>query len=289
MRIIFAISVMAGLLVAAPAVAQSAQQAAAGNEVLTNESVIQLVQVGLGDEAVIAKIRASKTNFSLATNDLIQLKSRGVSGPVIAAMLGGPSASAAQELSNESLDPKTPHYPGMYIVKPEKMLRIQPTISNQAKTGGIIGYALTGGLATMSVKAAIPGDSAKIQSRGGRPVFYAYFDESVPRGLQSGNSSTWANGLGTVTSSPAEMTLVRFVEKKDRREARVGSVNIAGAKTGVMDKDQIAFEAEMVAPGIYRIEMHGVLPPGEYGFIQSMSGGGNQGAMTARVFDFGVF
>ena len=295
-------------LIVAPAFAQSGYVTEVSNskatsaataqaeDVLTNEQVVQLVKIGLGDEAIIAKIRTSQTKFDTSTDDLISLKSRGVSGPVIAAMLSPASGFAARvaepELSADSADPKLPHYPGLYMLNAipgsNKMARINPTVSNQAKTGGIIGYALTGGIASMSIKAAIPGESARVQTSNRQPVFYAYFDESVPRALQSNGNTVWANGIGTVTSSPAEITLSRFSEKKGRREARVGSLNIAGAKTGVMDKDQIQFDSEMISPGIFKVTVRTPLEPGEYGFIQSVTGNGSQGALTARVFDFGI-
>lgn len=303
MRIVICVSMFAMLASTASAQTEyvtevSSQPAsktapATGTEVLTNDTIVQLVSIGLGEEAIIAKIRTSKSNFDTSTDALIHLKSKGVPNPVIAAMLGGPAAAPAteSELSMDSADPRVPHYPGLYMVdaknSPGKMSRINPTVSNQAKTGGILGYALTGGIASVSIKAAIPGESAKIQTSTKRPVFYAYFDESLPRTLQNNNASHWSTGNGSVTVSPQEVTLVRFMEKEGRREARVGSMNIAGAKQGVMDKDQIPFEAEMISPGLFKITV-GRLDPGEYGFIQSMSNGGARGAISARVFDFGV-
>jgi hypothetical protein len=281
MRCVLAVAAAAALCVSVPVSAQS--------EVLKNETVIQLVQAGIGDDAVIAKIRTSKTEFDLSTDGLIALKQKGVPNAVIAAMLGGPAAAVAPaELSMDSADPKVPHYPGLYMMGSDKMIRINPTVSNQARTGNILGYALTMGLSSASVKAAIPGESAKVQTNNRRPVFYAYFEESVPRSLQTQGSSHWSSGNGSSTSSPNEITLVRLGEKEGRREAQVGSINIAGAKSGVMDKDQLGFETEMLSPGLFKVTLKADLAPGEYGFIQSMSGGGSQGAMTARVFDFGV-
>jgi hypothetical protein len=272
------------LAAAAPAHAQAPK--------LTNADVVSLVKAGVGDEAVIAKIRASETAFDLSTDGLIALKSAGVSGAVMAAMITPAAPAPVAELSADSPDPMVPHYPGLYLLEAVpgdgKMTRINPTMSNQARTSNVLGYAFTLGLAPASVKASIPGDSARVQTRSRRPVFYAYFEESVPRALQNANSSTWASGVGTVTSSPAEVTLVRFAEGKNRRDAKVGTINIAGAKTGVMDKDQIAFDSEMIRPGVFKVTLQADLEPGEYGFIQALSGQGTQGAVTARVFDFGV-
>ncbi|HSP13511.1 MAG TPA: hypothetical protein VLV78_02020 [Thermoanaerobaculia bacterium] len=58
------------------------------NKSLTNDDVIKLTKAGIGDDAVIAKIRqAPMVDFRLETDDILKLKNAGVSGRVIAAML----------------------------------------------------------------------------------------------------------------------------------------------------------------------------------------------------------
>ena len=288
------LSLLASFVLAGPATAQPAGATVAA-DVLTNATVLRMVAAGLPDQVIIAKICASKSTFNLPTDQLIALKGKGVSGAVLATMLEpAPAASAAvqAEMSIDSGDTGAPHYPGVYMYGAEskKMTRILASASDQAKTGGIIGYALTAGIASASIKAAIPGKSAKVRTRGTRPPFYFFFDESVPRALQGNGASIWMSGAGAITSSPNELSLVRFNEKAAAREAKVGSINIAGSKTGVMDKDRIAFETEEVRPGVFKVTPAVDLPPGEYGFIQTLSGsgGGRTGAMSARVFDFGI-
>src|SRR4051812_18645245 len=73
---------------------------ALAEKVLTNDDIVKLTKVGLGDEAITAKIhQAVEVNFSLDADDLTKLKSAGVSGKVIAAMLdrssGGEEEAAA--------------------------------------------------------------------------------------------------------------------------------------------------------------------------------------------------
>lgn len=94
--------------------------------------------------------------------------------------------------------------------------------------------------------------------------------------------------MNTIVTSPSEFTLIRMQKKTGRREARVGSMNIAGSKTGVMDKDRLPFLHQMVRPGVYQVDVTKPLEAGEYGFIFSIAGGGAGGAMTARIFDFSV-
>ena len=267
---------------------------AASAETLNNATIVTLTQAGLGDEAIIAKIKASGAGYDLSTDQIIALKKQGVSGPVIAAMLTASNpAPAATAMSMDAADPAVPHPPGVYLLMEgpaPAMKRIDATVSNQAKTGGILGYALTSGIASMSIKAAIPGESARTNTTSTRPVFYFFFDEANPDSARQ--AVTWSSGSNATVTSPNEFTLVRLNQKKGRREARVGSINIGGAKTGVMDKDQIPFDYNMVRPGVFKATPREPLGPGEYGFMYAITGGGGGGfaggAMTARIFDFSI-
>lgn len=276
------------LLGSAIAIALSVPALAQG--ALTVDQIVALNATGIGDEAIIAKIRSAGTSFDLTADQMISLKGKGVSGPVIAAMLSGGGGSKPATLSIDSADPAAPHAAGVYLLQdwlPQpKMNRIDATASNQAKTGGIFGYALTGGIASMSVKAAIQNSTARVQSQTKTPVFYFFFDESNPNVGQQ--SATWASGTAAIVSSPAEFTLIRLEKKNGRREARVGSINIAGAKTGVMDKDRIPFDYQLVRPGVFKASPRTSLSAGEYGFIYAVNGGGTAGAAAARIFDFTV-
>jgi hypothetical protein len=274
----------AGALLASAFALTSVVQA----EPLTLDTVTALSATGIGDQAIIAKIKSSGTHIDLTPEQMIALKGKGVSGPVIAALLDVDTSKPAMMLP-DSPDPLAPHPSGVYFLAPvagAKMQRIEPTVSNQAKTGGIFGYALTGGLASMSMKAAIQNAAAKVRATGVRPTFYFFFDESNPDTVKT--ASSWAAGTAATVSSPAEFSLIKLIQKDGRREARVGSINIGGAKTGVMDKDRLPFSYDLVRPGVYRVTPQADLAAGEYGFIYAINGAGVAGAMSARVFDFGI-
>jgi len=287
------LSLFASAMLLAPvsAYAQAQPASATAAEMLNNATVIQLVRAGIGDDAVIAKIKATPGKYDLNTNDLIALKTAGVSGGVIAAMIAGPAkpeGAAATAMSLTDINPMTPHPSGLYLIdtNANRLSRIDPTVSNQAKTGGIFGYALTMGLASMSMKVAITGEAAKVTAKSATPSFYFFFDASNP---QTANiASSWSAGSSQTVSSPSEFTLIKLMEKKGRREARVGSMNIGGAKTGVMDHDRIEFDYEMVREGVYKVSPKQPLAAGQYGFIYALTGGGTGGAMTARIFDFSI-
>jgi hypothetical protein len=54
---------------------------------LTIDQIIMLTQTGIGDEAVIAKIRNTDTHMDLSVDQMLELKKKGVSSPVLAALL----------------------------------------------------------------------------------------------------------------------------------------------------------------------------------------------------------
>lgn len=273
--------ILAGMMVGLASPAQA--------ETLTNADIVALLEVGLGDEAVIAKIEASEADFDTDTQTLITLRGQGVSSSVIAAMVR--RQDAAVVFQDTSPDPTVPHSPGFYIVDASsgqpQMQKIDPIASTQTKTGGLLGYALTVGIATASVKAVIPGRTAQTVTTNRRPVFYIFFDPPGPN-----QSAVFSTGFGNSIQSPNELSLIDLDEKRNRREARVGSLNIAGAKTGVMDRDQVPFSYVQVAPNTYEITPEINLESGEYGFLFALVGGSGPGlsggVAGARVFDFSV-
>ena len=256
----------AAALIAAPTTA----------EVLNNDSVFALLSAGLGDEVVIAKIKTSPSSFDLTTERVIALKQKGISGPVLAAMISASAAPVQTAMSVDSPDPLVPHPSGIYLSSPTKMIRIESTTTQQVRTSGMLGYLLTSGLSGMRMKAAVNGPSARLSTTEVLPVFYFYFDQA-------------AQGLGAAggsVTSPNEFSLTRFETKKDKREAVVGSVGLGGAKSGLREKDQRGFQAVQIAPGVYKVVPAQPLLPGQYGFV---SGGVGSGAnATFRVFDFSV-
>lgn len=273
-----AVMIALAMLAATPAVA----------ETLSVDQVVALNSAGIGDEAIVAKIRTSGSRFDLTSDQMIYLKQHGVSGSVIAAMLGSGSNGGAS-MSPDSPDPMAPHPSGVYILrdvaKPVAMTKIDATVSTQARTGSMLGYAFSYGLAPIKMKTSIQNGTAHIHTIETQPVFYFFFDESNP--ATGAGGGTWLAGNIMNVSSPTEFSLIRFDPKGDHREANVGRISIGGTKMGVMDKDRIQFGYDQVRPGVYRVTPSAALKPGEYGFLIS-TGGVAAGAMAARIFDFTV-
>lgn len=256
-----------------------------GPDTLSNATVIALVRAGLGPEAIIAKINASNGSYDTSTNALIQLKQAGVFDGVIAAML---QRSTTPVLTNGRADstssnPLDPHAPGIYLLDARgsgRMVRIDATISNQTKISNLWGYAFTSGISSMKTKTVIPNAVARVRATDRRPVFYFYFTQTGPLA----SVSQFGSAFTAMASSPNEFSLVRLEQKKDRREASIGTVGIfSGVKAGISDKARMSFSYEDVAPGVFRVTPDQVLAVGQYGFIHSVTPGAG-----ARIFDFSV-
>ncbi|MCJ2181351.1 hypothetical protein MTR62_01320 [Novosphingobium sp. 1949] len=248
---------------------------------MSRETLLELTRMKLGDEAIVAKIEADKVDFDVSTSDMVELKKQGVSSPVIAAAIGNRYHHTIKP-SLTSPDPQVPHPAGFYAFYGNRMEKMEATVTTQAKTGGIFGAALTGGIASVSIKATIQNESAKVKM-GVQPQFFFFSAES-----NGDDGGAWASGANTSVNSPAELILTKLTEKQGRREARIGSRNIAGIKTGVMDKDRIPFTYTVIRPGVYLIDVSQALDGGEYGFLYALAGAGSSGALTARIFDFSV-
>lgn len=264
-------------LVAAPSIS--------GRDNLTNSTIISLVKAGLGPEAIVAKINASNGTYDTSTNSLIALKQAGVPDGVIAAML---QRSTSPVLTNAVADNTSPnpldsHAPGIYLLDARgsgRMVRIDATVSNQTKLSNIWGYAFTSGIASMKTKTIIPNAVARARATSQRPVFYFYFTQTGPLA----NISQFGSAFTAMASSPNEFSLVKLEQKKDHREASIGTVGVfSGVKAGISDKARMSFSYEDVAPGVFKVTPDQPLAVGQYGFIHSVTPGAG-----ARIFDFSV-
>ena len=258
---------------------------------MTNDDVIKMVQVKLGDGVIIAKIKSSACKFDTSTDALIKLKEAGVSDAVMQAMAeagtGTSSAGAAPAPPPDPNDPNAEHDPGIYYVhqKPDgrEMVQLEPTNYSGAKTGGMFTSALTRGITKRNIKVAVRGGRASIRITDPTPTFYFYFERKSASLSYSAGWESWFAG----TSSPNQFTLARFESRKDDRELVVYEEGAFRASKGTRGQDVVEFDFQKMAPGIYQVRPRTDMEPGEYCFIfnlQNAVRGGGGGSL----FDFGV-
>ena len=69
-----------------------------GQAVLTNDAILKMTKAGLSEEIILGSIKAQPGQFSTAPDDLIALKSAGVSDKVIAGLLEKSAGAAPRQI-----------------------------------------------------------------------------------------------------------------------------------------------------------------------------------------------
>lgn len=87
--------------------------ASVDSEILTNASILELIECGLGEEVIQEKIRHSRCSFGLATSDIATLKKNKVSDLLIAAMIKAQSARGIASSSNSDKATQPFHHPAV--------------------------------------------------------------------------------------------------------------------------------------------------------------------------------
>jgi hypothetical protein len=245
---------VAAMCLAVPASVSLAQ------EVLTNDSVIQMVKAGLPEAVVIAKIKSTATKFDLKTDSLVNLKKAGVSDKVLETMVAAGSPSTA------SATPAPP----------------TPALAAGALKMQDVVYQLIGDkyVELMPLSASMETNFAFFQSKS----------EIVLPGRKAQYRTGEKTPVFLTTYAPTEAPMVKFKpgDDHDDRNLKFSSgafMPFGGTqKTGVRNEDKIAVTTERDPRGFYRVKPSAPLPPGEYGFV--VTTGFSMG--TGKIFEFGV-
>ncbi|MGA7884717.1 MAG: hypothetical protein WCA44_03160 [Acidobacteriaceae bacterium] len=107
-----------------------------------NARIIQMTQKGLGDEVIIARIKASPTSFSLSDDDLAALKKAGVSDAVVAAMIQSTQLAVARVTVDGN--------------------PVEVRVIGEQKVGGRLGHEVTFGIKSVKNKAYLQGQHASV-------------------------------------------------------------------------------------------------------------------------------
>jgi hypothetical protein len=231
-------------------------------EVLTNDSVIQMIKAGLPEAVVVAKIKSTATKFDLKTDSLVNLKKAGVSDKVLEAMVAAGSGSA----------PTT----GAMPAPPA------PAVAAGALKNTDVIYQLVSGkyVELFATSANLETNMAFFQSKS----------EVVLEGKRAQYRTTDKQPVFLSTYSSTDAPLVRLKQGDDHndRNLKIGSgafMPFGGTqKMGVRNEDKIPVTIERDPRGFYKVTPSAALPPGEYGFILATGFGAGSG----KIYDFGV-
>lgn len=280
MRLLRPLALLLALLLASPAFPQNAPA-----KRLTNQDIIEMTNLNLSDEVIIAKIRsatgADASKFDTSVDGLKALKAASVSDAVIKVMINPapPPPPVVTTATPMTLDPNfPPPEVGVYWKDGPTFILIEGAAISRMKAGGRAGSFATDGIRSQHWDATLEGPTSKNRVKDRRPLFYIY----VPDG-----------------GSAADYLLIKLNKKGDRREFQVGSFGgLTGGKSGVKKDKEVPFTSEHVGIRTYKITLGEDLKPGEYAFFMgtgaqanmasrtgSASSGGNA---SGRVYDFSI-
>ena len=107
-----------------------------------NARIIEMTHKGLGDDVIIARIKASATKFDLSDDDLANLKKAGVSDAVVAAMIQSTQLTSAKvTIDGNPVEVRT---------------------IGEQKVGGRLGHTVSLGIMSVKNKAYLQGQHASL-------------------------------------------------------------------------------------------------------------------------------
>tara|TARA_B100001113_G_C20973430_1_gene562863 strand:- start:65 stop:904 length:840 start_codon:yes stop_codon:yes gene_type:complete len=258
-------------------------------EIITNESIIQMKELGFDESLIIDKINSSDVDFDSSILALNKLKKAGASTSII---------SLVMEKSKFTTQSET----GIYFLNSDNtMTEILPSVFSSknanAAARALASTTIVGGLMVNSKgKLQLPKNTSNNVIKFGLNQFIFIFDPDTDidnMNTGGGNPSRQNNpymmyygGSNKLASSPNEYILMKMRVKKNKNLREIITVK-SGAlanSVGIDPKLSIPFSIEKIGKNKYKVITKN-LEKGEYCFIYQ----GELNSQTNKsVFDFSV-
>ncbi|MDP2998108.1 MAG: hypothetical protein Q8N47_11515 [Bryobacterales bacterium] len=239
-------------------------------EVLNNNSILKLLQAGIGEDMIVNMINSQPGKYSLGVDDVIAWKKAGVSDKVMAAMIaknaGGtaPTSGAAASDGGAGAAAAPAMEIGVYFKKGDAWTELLPEVVNW-RTGGALKNLATAGIVKKDLNGNVAGPSSRNSIKS--PMeFLIVASEGV---------------------SITEYQLIRLRLNKNYREFRTVTGGILNQQSGAM-RDLVPFEGKRVAPRTFSVVLPSNIGAGEYGFLSPGATGstGNTQAQIGKMYTF---
>ena len=246
-------------------------------ETITNESILQMMELGFGDNIIIDKINTSSVKFDASITALGKLKNAGVSSDIISLVM-------SKSKHNTRLQT------GIYYDDNGKSKELQATVFSGTSSNAAA-QKLVSGLINSKKKARLPNVRSNNVLSTSSPEFTFIFDPSSSEvdNMQNtqGNNPGYFNWWFRTASSPNEFVLVKLTvkEKKNLREVITGKKSWISSDSGIDPKYALPFNIDEIEANKF-IVVPETLEPGEYAFIYQ--GNVPQGRTNQSLFDFSV-
>jgi hypothetical protein len=223
-----------------------------------------MVKAGLGEDLIISMVDSQPSNFSLTPDDLIALKSSGVSEKILGAMMRRKSSPATAPAAAPTVAGPVGEI-GVYAMKGGQWVEVLPEVVNW-KTGGVIKSVATAGIVKGDINGRITGPHSR-------------------------NSVTLPLRLLIFTpdgTAVTEYQLLKLREKDDAREFRTVTGGVFHVSGGA-NRDILPLDSKKVAPRTFELILPPDLRAGEYGILPpggNVSGGAS--AQLGKIYSFRI-
>jgi hypothetical protein len=233
-------AIVAGAILALCAMTAAAQG-------MSNEAVIKMAKAGLGEDIIVSTIKTQPGKYATGLDDLIALKTAGVSDKVIAAMMektATPAVAAPTAMTATVGGGAAPIVSevGVYFKKGDVWADLPPEVVN-FKSGGVLKQIGTAGIVKGDKNGHLNGEHSHTQLK--TPVSLLVY---TPEGV-----------------AISEYQLVRLREQKDSREFRTVTGGVLH-ESGGATRDLIQFESKKIAPRTYEVALPNI-GSGEFGLL----------------------
>jgi hypothetical protein len=228
---------------------------------LTNDNVAAMTKAGIAEATIVKMIEEGGTEFDTSPDALIALKNAGVGHRVIDAMVSAERPKAGT--SANGLYPQ-PEEVGVYVNLRERLVPLKIEIITW-RSGGAAKQALTFSRGHVNALVSKPMSAVRLESSP-IPEFIIY----CPEGF-----------------SAEEYQLLRFWEKKDRREFRLATGGVIHASSGA-DMNAMKLDVDRLGPRFYRVAPAYPLQKGEYGFLPPGAALSASAASAGKIYTFAI-
>ncbi len=239
---------------------------------LDNDAVIRMTKADVGDSIILQAVRTQQGNYRTGPDDLIALKTAGVSERVISAMLArnsGMAQHAARPDPSKPIEvtPLSPEVddPGVYWKNKQGQWEPLSPELVKYRSGGATKSVLTRGIVRPDRNGKVSGPKSSL---------------SIPPGTEM-------LILAPRQADPVEYIVLRFREKSDRREFRVESGGLFRTETG-SERDQLDIPIRKVSTRIFAFTVPADLKKGEYGVLPPGSASASGISFAGKMYTFAI-
>ena len=239
-------------------------------EMLTNSNIIKLFKAGLDNDIILSKIESTACKFDLSGEALVNLKSAGLDGNVIKAMMN--KMEARKTVSSAPL----PALPAKKNIPPVNNLP-EPEMINAVY---VYDKPVQAVKALERNTAALKSQSKMLGYGGTNLIYQIAGEKSTVRFTPDDTKSFIVN----TASGPADIFVLYKVEvKKNTRQAIGAKYTLTGMKGS---QGVIAIDLKLLKTGLYELIPSTKLEKGEYFF--TIKTANNSTTTNADVYAFGI-